>query len=217
MTRRLILYGASYPDVVKLIAALNRANDPWEVAGFIDDAPEKQGTVFMGSPIIGTRECLRALDKQDTWYFTNVYRTTVERMTVARRLMDAGCRFATLVHPGVDCAFAQIGADTFIGAAVTLGANVRIGNHCAVRSHSIVNHDSVLEDGVFVGPGVTFCSRIVVRSGAYIGAGSTIREDVLIGEGSMVAAGAVVLHDVPPGTRVGGVPAVELRGDRVGG
>jgi sugar O-acyltransferase (sialic acid O-acetyltransferase NeuD family) len=208
--KRPILYGAGYPDILKLIARVNAIQDEWDVVGFLDDSPGKQGMLFMKAPILSSRGLLDTLDKRDTWYFNNVYGTTSDRLSVARRLIDAGCEIATLVHPGVDQWYCEIGVGTIVGERVVLGANVRIGRHCAVRPNSVVNHDNFLEHGVFVGPGATFSGPVTVRTGAYIGAGSTIKERVEIGANSIVAVGAVVVRDVRPGSCVAGVPAREL-------
>ena len=137
----------------------------------------------------------------------NVYRTTSARGKIVARLAAAGCRLATLVDPSVELEYAQIGAGTIINQGVALGANVRIGEHCAVRYNSIVNHDNVIEDCVFVGPGVTLSGHVTIRQGAFLGAGSTILEHLEVGPDSVIAAGAVVLKDVGPGVRVAGVPA----------
>jgi len=90
-----------------------------------------------------------------------------------------------------------------------------------------------IEDGVFVGHGVTFINdsfprattaggelqterdwrveSTLVRTGASIGSGSTILSNVVIGEYALVGAGSVVTHDVPARTVVAGNPARVLR------
>jgi acetyltransferase-like isoleucine patch superfamily enzyme len=106
---------------------------------------------------------------------------------------------------------------------VSIGNDVLINRGCRIYP-SLLNKSATisLEDGVVLGPQVTFfgagqnprtsdladvADSIVVRRGAYIGGNSTIRYGVTIGEESVVAAGSVVVRDIPARTIAGGVPA----------
>ncbi len=210
MVKSLVIYGAGYPDVVKLIDRINVVDNQREIKGFIDDLPENQDSAFMGYPVLGNSELIGQLVTNRTWFFNNVYRTTSARGKIMARLTAAECRLATLVDPSVSMEYARIGEGTIINKGVALGANVRIGKHCAVRYNSIINHDNVIEDCVFVGPGVTLSGHVMIRQGAFLGAGSTVLEHLEVGPNSVVAAGSVVLRDVAPGARVAGVPAENI-------
>ncbi len=210
MVKSLVIYGAGYPDVVKLVDRINAVDKQWEIKGFIDDLPENQDSTFMGYPVLGTSELIGQLVTTGTWLFNNVCRTTSARGKIVARLTEAECRLATLVDPSVGLEYARIGEGTIINRGVALGANVKVGNHCAVRYNSIINHDNVLEDCVFVGPGVTLSGHVTIRQGAFVGAGSTILEHLEVGADSVIAAGSVVLRDVGPGVRVAGVPAESI-------
>jgi acetyltransferase-like isoleucine patch superfamily enzyme len=113
---------------------------------------------------------------------------------------------------------------------INIGNDVAINRGCRFYP-SLLNRDATitLEDGVVLGPQVTFfgagqdprsdhladvAESIMIRRGVYIGGNSTIRYGVTIGENSVVAAGSVVVKDVPPNTVVGGVPA-RILGPRV--
>ena len=100
-------------------------------------------------------------------------------------------------------------------------------------SHTFICEGVTIEDGVFVGHGVTFindlypravteggalqteadwaCVPTVIRKGASIGSGSTILAGITIGENALIGAGSVVTHDVPPNTIVAGNPARVIR------
>ena len=99
----------------------------------------------------------------------------------------------------------KIGKGSFIGTAaileteypdrIIIGANVGIGIRSIIIAHTsdqtILNPSAtvVIEDEVFVGPGVI------------------ILPNVTIGKGSVITAGSVVKISVPPGTLVEGNPA----------
>lgn len=130
-----------------------------------------------------------------------------------------------------------IGDDFETGHNVIVREQTRIGSQVSIWSNSIVDYGctigdrvkihsgvylaqfTVLEDDVFVAPGVVFANDKypvrgpgdlegpVVRSGARIGVNATILPGVVVGRGALVGAGAVVTRDVPDGAVVAGNPA----------
>lgn len=209
--RDLLIYGAGSPNVVKLVAAINRQRPTWNILGFLDDTPGREGESFMGVDILGGRDRLDSLANRKTSFINNVASTTSARGKVTALLAAHGCELALLVHPAVDQEFTVIGRDVMIAHGARLEANVRIGDHCIIRSNATIGHDGVLGENVFVGPGATLCGHVKAGENAYVGAGSTIIQRISIGSGSVVGAGAVVSKDVPPGTTVAGPRARNLR------
>ena len=216
--KHLYIYGAVYPDIVKLVDAINNAwvekrfpGVPiWKLAGFIDDTLSKQGTQYMGIPVIGGKEVLPDIDKYSSWFINNVGSTTAAREKVSQIMIKAGCRFATLIHPKVDTSYTTIGEGTIISNGAVLGANVKIGKHCAVRSNALVNHDNLIGDYCFIGPGATLSGYVTLENQVFLGVGVSVRERIVIGKGALVGAGAAVIRDVEPGNVVVGVPAKRL-------
>lgn len=116
---------------------------------------------------------------------------------------------------------ARIGAGSVIGKSVYVDTGAVVGAGCKIENFVSVFRGVTIEDGVFVGPSVSFTNDrypraessdwevvpTLVRQGAAIGANATILCGLTIGEWATVAAGAVVTADVGPHRLVMGNPA----------
>ena len=114
-----------------------------------------------------------------------------------------------------------LGPDSVLGRGSALGSDVRIGARVRIQTNVWLTSFTVVEDDVFVGPGVVTTNdhemgrgrpadeleAPVLRRGCKIGGGVVLTPGVEIGEEAFVAAGAVVTRDVPAGALVMGIPA----------
>ncbi|GIG60849.1 acetylglucosamine-1-phosphate uridylyltransferase [Longispora fulva] len=124
---------------------------------------------------------------------------------------------------------AVVGADCNIGRGAYIGPGVTIGDRCKVHNYAMVFEPALVEDGVFLGPGVILTNDryprsidldgelknaddwhadpVTVRTGASVGARSVVVAGVEIGSYALVGAGSVVTKDVPAFALVVGNPA----------
>ena len=118
-----------------------------------------------------------------------------------------------------------IGPQTVIGRGSAIDNDVMIGARVKVQTNVYITAFSVIEDDVFVGPGVSTTNDdtmsrhapdmalrgATLRRASRIGGSAVIVPGVEVGEEAFVAAGAVVTKDVPPRAFMVGVPARQVR------
>jgi acetyltransferase-like isoleucine patch superfamily enzyme len=118
-----------------------------------------------------------------------------------------------------------IGASVSIGSGSIVEHHVTIGDRVRIHSRCFVPEHSVLEEGAWLGPGVTVTNArypnrpdtkanlegVTVEAGAVVGAAAVLLPGVRLGRGCLIGAGAVVVRDVAAGETVVGNPARVIR------
>jgi acetyltransferase-like isoleucine patch superfamily enzyme len=105
---------------------------------------------------------------------------------------------------------ASIGAGSVIGRGSAVGPDTQIGARVRVQTNVWITARCLVEDDVFVGPGVVTTNDrkmargadivlrgATLRRGCRVGGGVVLAPGVEVGEDAFIAAGAVVLRDVP--------------------
>ena len=120
---------------------------------------------------------------------------------------------------------AVIGERTVLGRGSTVDFDTHVGDRVSIQTLVYLTAESLVEDDVFIGPGVTSTNDdtmgrhapgerlrgAVLRRACRIGGGVVLTPGVEIGEEAFVAAGAVVTRDVAARDVVMGVPARVVR------
>ncbi len=118
-----------------------------------------------------------------------------------------------------------IGERTVVGRGSTVDFATHVGERVAIQTLVYLTAEGLVEDDVFIGPGVTSTNddtmsrhpageRLrgpVLRRACRIGGGVVLTPGVEVGEEAFVAAGAVLTRDVAPRAVVMGVPARVVR------
>lgn len=116
---------------------------------------------------------------------------------------------------------ATLGEGSILGRGSAVDNDVVIGRRVRIQTNCYITAASIIEDDVFVGPGVVTTNDntmgrpqpreelegVTFRRASRIGGGVVVCPGVEIGADAFVAAGAVVTKDIPPGAKWMGVPA----------
>ena len=111
----------------------------------------------------------------------------------------------------------EIGTGTKVSSFVEI-ANSKVGERCNIQAFVSIPNGTVIEDDVFIGPGVRILNDkyppsdkiqpVLIKKGAVIGGGAIILPGVIVGKNAVIGAGAVVTKDVPDDETWVGVPAM---------
>ncbi len=119
----------------------------------------------------------------------------------------------------------RVGERAVVGRGSCVDYRATVGDRVLIQTQVYVTALAVVEDDVFLGPGVLMTNddtmgrhprgaglhAPIVRRAARVGGAAVLVPGVEIGEEAFVAAGAVVTRDVPTRGFVVGVPARVLR------
>jgi sugar O-acyltransferase (sialic acid O-acetyltransferase NeuD family) len=192
------------------IEALDCLASDFDLVGFVDDTPEKQGKDRYGHRVFSRTAFAEHADALVLAIPGSAasYRSREEIIT---RLGINDRRFARVVHPTASVSpLAVVGYNVLIMAGVVVTSNAVIGNHVCILPNTVIHHDATIGDWTLIGSSVTIAGGVVVGENCYIGSGSTLMNGSHIGDGALVGLGSNVIRNVPAGARVVGNPAREL-------
>jgi sugar O-acyltransferase (sialic acid O-acetyltransferase NeuD family) len=205
--QKLLIYGAG--GHAKVIVDIVHACGDFEIAGLIDDNPNKVGEKLLGEEVIGTFSDLVRLCSEDMGIILGIGENRA-RFHVWERLQKAAvkCKYVTAIHPSAMVGEeVTLGEGTVVMAGTVINPGSRVGRHCIVNTASSIDHDCRIGDFVHIAPGAVLCGGVHVGDLSLVGVGATVLPGINIGREAVVGAGAVVTSDVPDSACVVGVPA----------
>ena len=204
---QVIVYGASGHG--KVVADILRACSV-EVAGFVDDDPERRGG--SESKILGDGQWLAARAAQKPVTVALGIGDNATRRAIAHRCIATGVQLLTVVHPAATISpSAKIFPGVVVMASAVVNADAVIGLGAIINTAAIVEHDCHVGEFAHLSPRTAIGGNVEVGELSWLGIGSTVIPGIKIGTASIVGAGATVVQDVDDGVIVIGTPARILR------
>ena len=183
----------------------------YDVVGFLDPQPEKEGARLENVPILGGDERLHQLMGEGI----STVAVAIAEGSIRKRLLllalELGYHVPTLIHP-----MTYIAPNVSLGCGSVVYPGVTIMPAAELSDSVLVNAGVTLGHGVKVGsysninPGANVAGNVIIGERVLVGIGATILENLQIGDEAKIGAGAVVIRDVPECSTVVGVPASQI-------
>jgi sugar O-acyltransferase (sialic acid O-acetyltransferase NeuD family) len=198
-----------------VVEEVNETVRRWNLLGFLDDDPAKQGTLVHGYPVLGAIQAAAAYPSARLIVGVAGYKNRGGRRSVVERLGCLPERFASIVAPSASVSrHALIGRGSVVLQFAAVAPDAVIGNHVLISQSCVIGHNALLLDYVTVAPGATVSGSVRLEEDVYVGARSVVRDGVNVGAGALIGLGAAVFRDVAARDTVVGNPAASWRKGR---
>ncbi|GGF13910.1 acetyltransferase [Subtercola lobariae] len=188
-----------------------RAASTLDPIGFLDDSPERWGTLVAGLPVLGGLDS--AAEHPDALLLICVTAgTTRSRLAARLREFDVDDdRYATAVHPSVELPRGcRVSPGSLLFAGVVMTSDVSIGRHVMVLPNVSFSHGNRVQSFATIGAGVAVGAGARIGEEATVGMNASIRDRVRVGRRATLAMGSALFRDLPPGETWLGVPAAPV-------
>ena len=212
--RKIIILGAggTCQEIVDIIKAINQEHPIWDLLGYLDDDPNKQGKEFNGIKVIGTINDFK--NYKDVWIINPLGnpKSYFIRKRAVNKLSYLNPKYATLIHPSSYVSEKCIvGSGTVIFPYCSISPGVNIGSHVLVFSNVTVGHGSKIESYATLTAGVNISGDNIIEEGVYVGSNATIVNKVTVKKWCLIGAGSLVAHNIDEYSFVLGNPGRVIR------
>ncbi len=201
-------------EVAQLIKDINKEKKIWNILGYIDDTPEKHGTLINDTVVLGDFNWIEKENRKNLWAVCALGNPR-DKFNLIKKASAENIHYATLIHPNAKISkYSQIGFDCIICGNTFISVNTKIGNHICINPGCGIGHDTVIEDYSSLYWNVSLSGNVIIRKGCEIGSKATVIQKKTVGKWSILGAGSVVIRDIPSFCTAVGVPAKPIKFSR---
>jgi sugar O-acyltransferase (sialic acid O-acetyltransferase NeuD family) len=208
---KIYLFGASNPETIRMIQAVENSSPDFQVAGFLDNDKSKHGKNFFGYDIIGGQKCVNQLINPDVRFVNLITGDILSRHYITNDIINSGGLMTNFIHPSVNLSMVDVGLGIYIQESVIVQASAKLCNNCSIHIGALVAHESVIGESTFIAHAASISGCCEVGSCCFIGTNSTILPRIKIGNYVTIGAGCVVINDIPDYAVVVGNPGKIIR------
>lgn len=201
---KLLIIGAG--GLGKEVVDLVLAADQYEIAGFLDDNPDKKGTLVNQIPVLGD---LGQLDKY-RWikHIVIAVANPGAKKSIVGLAKKAGFQFPNLIHPSVVFGSSvSLGQGNIICTGSIVSTEACLHNFITINPHCGIGHESTLHNFSTLYWGVHLGGNTTIGECCELGTHSCVLQGLQLTDNIILGAGAVAVKNIEePGTYVG-IPA----------
>lgn len=207
------VYGASGlgTEYENLAEVINEAQHRWDEIVFVDDTPEKIGTMLVQLPIMSFDQAIEKYGL-DGIEFIIAIGEPVGKDKVFQKVCNRGGKVTNLIHPDVRMIRSFVhGNGLVVHGQSGVPTCSTFGNNVLIQGKAVMGHDLTVGDNVVISSLSFIGGNVTIGRNTYIAPGALVRNNVHIGQNAIVGMGAVVTKDVPDNAVVYGNPAKIMR------
>ena len=209
MLEKVVIIGAGDHGrgTLEILREARRHGGGYDVLGFLDDAPQKQGGQIGGLPVLGGLNWIHSHGRSDIGYVIGISDTRA-KLGITQSLSGASLTFISAIHPSANIATGvRMAPGVVLNAGVAIAYDASIGEHVTVNLNATIGHDCVVGRFSTIAPGANIAGKVQLGEGCSVGLNATVGLGLELGEWSSIGPGSVVIRQVLPGQHVFGNPA----------
>jgi len=178
----------------------------YEIAGLLDDDPDKIGKEMFGYSVIGPVDEALLLENVHVAVgiaFPKIKKTIVQKLSKNKTLI-----YPTLVHEKAWVSGGVLigkGSVIYPGTCINYGSE--IGDYVVMNMNCALGHHTVVGNYTSFAPGVQTGGHTHIGEVADLGIGTSTVQHITIGQGAVTGGQSMIIEDVKSRATVVGVPA----------